>query len=83
MKLVFLYGPPALGKLTVAKELSKLTGFKIFHNHLTIDLVKDFFTFGTDKFWKYNTFFRKEFLKIAAKEDLDLIYTFCYAKSFD
>jgi len=83
MKLVFLYGPPAVGKLTVAKELSKLTGFKIFHNHLTIDLVKDFFTFGTDKFWKYNTFFRKEFLKIAAKEDLDLIYTFCYAKSFD
>lgn len=29
MKLLFLYGPPAVGKLTVANEISKLTGFKV------------------------------------------------------
>jgi tRNA uridine 5-carbamoylmethylation protein Kti12 len=29
MRLVFLYGPPAVGKLTVAKELSTLTGFVV------------------------------------------------------
>jgi tRNA uridine 5-carbamoylmethylation protein Kti12 len=32
MKLIFLYGPPAVGKLTVAQELVTLTGYKLFHN---------------------------------------------------
>jgi len=47
MKLVIIYGPPATGKLTVAKELSKITGYKVFHNHLTVDLVYSIFPSGT------------------------------------
>ena len=39
MKLVILYGPPGVGKLTVGRELAARTGFKLFHNHLTVDLV--------------------------------------------
>ena len=39
MRLVVLYGPPGVGKLTVGTELSELTGFKLFHNHLTVNLV--------------------------------------------
>ncbi len=35
MQLVFLYGPPGVGKLTVGNALSALTGYKLFHNHLT------------------------------------------------
>jgi chloramphenicol 3-O-phosphotransferase len=50
MKLVFLYGPPAGGKLTVARELAALTGYRLFHNHLTIDLVLSLFDFGTPGF---------------------------------
>jgi hypothetical protein len=34
----------------VAKEVAALTGFKLFHNHLTIDLYKSIFEFGTDHF---------------------------------
>ena len=83
MKLFVVYGPPAVGKLTVAKELAKITNFKVFHNHVTIDFIEQFFKFGTDKFFKYNTFFRKQFLKIAVKENINLIYTFCYAKGYD
>ena len=45
MKLIVIYGPPAAGKLTVAKELSKLTGFKVLHNHITIDLIDHFIGF--------------------------------------
>jgi shikimate kinase len=37
MPIVFIYGPPAAGKLTVAKELSAVTGYKLFDNHVTID----------------------------------------------
>ncbi len=52
MKLVFIYGPPAVGKLTVATELVKLTGFKLFDNHVSIDFVKSVFEFGTRRYWK-------------------------------
>lgn len=31
MKLIFLYGPVAAGKLTVARELAGITGFPLFH----------------------------------------------------
>ena len=50
MKLVFLYGMPGVGKLTIARELASLTGLKLFHNHLTVDLVLSLFEFGTAPF---------------------------------
>ncbi len=50
MKLIFLHGMPGVGKLTVATELAKLTGFKLFHNHLTVDLVTSLFEFGSQPF---------------------------------
>jgi hypothetical protein len=43
MKLLLLYGPPAVGKLTIAKEIARLTEFKVFHAHLTVDLVASIF----------------------------------------
>ena len=39
MKLIVLHAAPGVGKLTVAKELQSLTGYRLFHNHLTLDLV--------------------------------------------
>lgn len=50
MNLIFLYGMPGVGKLTVGRELSKLTNFKVFHNHLTVDLVTSLFEFGSESF---------------------------------
>ncbi len=50
MKLVIIYGPPGVGKLTVGRELAMLTGFKLFHNHLTVDLVAAVFDFKTCPF---------------------------------
>src|SRR5258705_10799269 len=47
MRLIFLYGLSGVGKLTVARELAKLTGFRVFHNHLTVDLIKSVFDFGS------------------------------------
>ena len=43
MKLVFLIGNAAVGKMTVGQELMKLTGLKLFHNHMTIEPVIDIF----------------------------------------
>ncbi|MGF7182056.1 AAA family ATPase [Tunturiibacter psychrotolerans] len=50
MKLIFLYGLPATGKLTVARELAAMTGYRLFHNHLTVDLLLSVFEFGSPAF---------------------------------
>ena len=41
MKLIFIYGPPAVGKFSVAKELSSITKYKLFHNHLVNDMLDE------------------------------------------
>ena len=43
MKLVFLLGDAAVGKMTVGQELMKLTGLRLFHNHMTIEPVLEIF----------------------------------------
>ncbi len=43
MKLVFIFGDGAVGKMTVGQELMKLTGLRLFHNHMTIEPVLDVF----------------------------------------
>jgi chloramphenicol 3-O-phosphotransferase len=50
LKLVVLYGLPAAGKLTVARELAELTGYRLFHNHLAVDLLLSVFDFGSPAF---------------------------------
>jgi hypothetical protein len=50
LKLIFIYGLPTAGKLTVAQELSALTGYKLFHNHLAVDLLLPVFEFGSPSF---------------------------------
>lgn len=38
MKLVWLIGPHAVGKMTVGQALSKITDLSLFHNHMSIEL---------------------------------------------
>jgi shikimate kinase len=83
MRLVFIYGPPASGKLTVATELAKLTGFKLFHNHVSIEFVQSIFEFGTKTFWRLTGKYRLEMLEEAAKEGIDTVFTFVYGKGED
>ncbi|SCC34198.1 Uncharacterized protein BW664_02852 [Bacillus mycoides] len=43
MKFILIFGPQAVGKMTVGQELAKITDLKLFHNHMKIDLVKYIF----------------------------------------
>ena len=43
MKLLFIIGDAAVGKMTVGQELMKITGLRLFHNHMTIEPVIDIF----------------------------------------
>lgn len=83
MKLIFIYGAPAVGKLTVSNEIAKHTDFKVFHNHLSIECIEPIFEFGTDSFWRLLDKIRVETIKEATRANQNLIYTFCYAKGED
>ena len=50
MKLVVIFGNPAVGKLTVARELQQLSQWKLFHNHLVVDALLAVFEFGSRAF---------------------------------
>ena len=43
MKLVFIIGNAAVGKMTVGQELMKITDLRLFHNHMTIEPVLEIF----------------------------------------
>ena len=77
MKLLFLYGPAASGKLTIARELASLTGFALFHNHLVVDAVAAVFPFGSDSFVRLRERFWIEIFREAAEAGRSLIFTFC------
>lgn len=69
--------------MTVATALAEKTGFKVFHNHLSIECVQPVFEFGTASFWKMVELIRVEILAEAARVGQNLIYTFCFAKDHD
>lgn len=65
MKLIIIFGPHAVGKMTVGQELSKITDLKLFHNHMTIDLVSDMFENLPIERNRLINLFRKEILKLS------------------
>ena len=78
--LVIVVGPPAVGKMTVGHALAERTGFRLFHNHHTIDLVLRFFPFGTPPFARLVGEFRRRVFEEVAESDLPgLIFTYVWA----
>ncbi len=84
MRLIVLYGPPAAGKYTIAKAVAEKTGYKLFHNHLTVDLLTSVFTYGTPGFSRLSEKMRLDVFEEAAKEQIPgVIFTFVYEKDAD
>ncbi|HQZ71901.1 MAG TPA: AAA family ATPase [Anaerolineae bacterium] len=84
MNLVLLYGPPAVGKMTVGAQLSQLTGYPLFHNHLTVDLGLLFFPFGSAPFQRLVTGLRYQCVQAAAEAGAQgLIFTYVYGGGDD
>ncbi len=76
MKLIFIWGPAASGKLTVARELSALTGISLFHNHLVVDALLEKLTFGEPEFVRLREAMWMSVFDNAARADKSLIFTF-------
>jgi hypothetical protein len=78
MDLVNIYGPAGVGKFTVASLLAKSTGYKLFHNHVSIDCIKPVFSFSDAAFWELVGRIRDDVIDVAAREDVSLIFTQVY-----
>lgn len=77
MKLMILIGNCAAGKMTVGQELTKITPFRLFHNHLMIEPVLEVFgEFRGDLIQKLRSFIFEEF---ARSDKYGLIFTFMWA----
>jgi hypothetical protein len=84
MKLLFLHGSPATGKLTVAKALLGTVSGRLFDNHAAIDLARTIFDFGAPGFWELVHSVRCSTLDAAAVHGVSLVVTtFCYAEPDD
>lgn len=78
-KFVLIIGPQAVGKMTVGQELSKLIDYKLFYNHMTIDLLLNLFEYSSEQFKKLNGLFRLQiFEEFAKSEQKGIIFTGCF-----
>lgn len=79
MKCLIVFGPPASGKMTVGRAIAKKTGYKLLHNHMTIDLILNFFEWGTPEFQRLDKDFRFSIMQEFAKSNQSgLIFTYMW-----
>lgn len=84
MHFVLVFGPPAVGKMTVGDELCRLTGFKLLHNHMTVEPVLDIFPFGSPPFARLVNEFRRRIIEEAADAELPgLVFTMVWGLDLD
>jgi hypothetical protein len=78
VQLLLIIGPPAVGKMTVGREIAARSQFRLFHNHHTIEPLVEVFGHGTPPFNTLNQEFRRRVIEEAATAGLDLIFTFVW-----
>jgi hypothetical protein len=76
MFCVFIHGPAASGKLTVATALKARSGLPVFHNHLAVDAALSLFAFGSPGFVRLREDIWLAAFREAAERGLSFIFTF-------
>jgi len=84
MHFVCVFGPPAVGKMTVGRALCDLTGFKLFHNHMSVEPILEIFDFGTPAYGRLVGEIRRRVVEEAVAEGLPgLVFTYVWALEND
>lgn len=77
MKLVWIIGDTAVGKMTVGQELMNITGLRLFHNHMMIEPVLEIF--GEFRGHTISRLKDVIFEEFAASSQYGMIHTFLWA----
>jgi hypothetical protein len=78
--LLFVVGPPAVGKMTVGQAITERTGLRLLHNHISIELALRYFDYGTPAFNRIDAEIRRRIIEEVAASDLPgLVFTFAWA----
>jgi AAA domain len=78
--LLFVVGPPAVGKMSVGQAITERTGLRLFHNHIAIELALRYFDFGTPAFRRIDAAIRRLVIEEVAASDLPgLVFTYVWA----
>jgi len=80
MKLIILYGPPGVGKMTIAKELVKITKLKYLPHNLIFDIIEPIISedLDDDVLWELYKKIRLDIIKAAKKKGRDMVITEVY-----
>jgi hypothetical protein len=79
MNFILIFGPPAVGKMTVGSAIRTRTGIPLMHNHLAIEPALMFFPYGTPSFHRFVRTFRETVFEESIKSGLKgLIFTFAW-----
>lgn len=74
-ELMVVFGPPAVGKMTVGRAVCERTDFKLFLNHHTIEPLADVFGMDTAPFRTLTSEFRHRVVQEAAAAEVALMLT--------
>ena len=77
MKLLFIIGSGAVGKMTVGQELAKITDLRLYHNHMAIEQVIEIFGYYDGK--TITDMRDAVFRNFAASDNYGMIFTYMWA----
>ena len=83
MRLLVIFGPPSVGKMTVGRAICAVSGFRLFHNHAVIEPLLEVFDYGTPPFTRLLGEFRRRTIEEAAAAGTDLVLTFVWGLELD
>jgi hypothetical protein len=83
VRLLVIFGPPAVGKMTVGRAVTARSGFRLFHNHAALEPLLEVFDYGTPQFAKLLGAWRRQVIEEAAASGTDLVLTFVWGLELD
>ncbi len=78
MKLLIIFGPPAVGKATIGSIIEGQTDYTLFHNHMVTDGIMHIFGKTSESESRLSRLIRSEIIEEAAKMHMNLIFTYVW-----
>lgn len=79
MDYVLIIGPPAVGKATVAREVARLTGYRLVLNTLTTEMLSNIFARHERPFGPLHVQFQNRILEEALRAGMSVVGTVAWA----